>query len=447
MSQPVPYDPASRESILAYAEKLVGHSLREILDELPPEIDFTGNKGGYGAALERHYFCYEPNNRPEPDFAEAGVELKATPLKRSGKKKLVAKERLVLGMIDYMAVVSEEWEKSSFLSKNSHLLLVFYLHEADKDPRDFCIKIVRLWDFPEEDLEIISQDWGKIVGKVKAGRAHELSEGDTLYLAACTKAATSAARRKQPFSGVSAKPRALSLKASYMNSVIEDSLKLQSAVRPEEYRSGKTFEQIVHDRFRPYIGMTADEIAARLNVGIKRGAKNFYAVLTQRIFGIDPSHSAEFIKADVIVRTVRLRPSGALKEAVSFSAFDYEDLVQQDWEGSDLRNDLTRRFFFVVYEMDKQEIPTLAHTQFWTMPTSDVDLHGRECFERTVELIMEGKADYLPKSSDNKVCHVRPHGRNSADTLPTPTGGRAVRKSFWLNQKYLAKQLTDGADS
>lgn len=448
MSQVLPYDPADRESILAYAERLVGHSLREILDELPPKIDFGGHKGGFGTALERHYFCYEPNSRPEPDFAQVGIELKATPLKRVGKNKLVAKERLVLGMIDYMTVVSEEWEKSSLLSKNSHLLLVFYLHEVGKDPRDFSIEIVRLWDLPEEDLQIIRQDWETIVGKVKAGLAHEISEGDTLYLAACTKGARGSDTRRQPCSSLPAKPRAFSLKASYMNSVIEDSMKYRPAVRAEEYRNGRTFEQIVHDRFRPYIGMTADEIAGCLNVEIKRGAKNFYAVLTKRILGVDQSQKiAEFEKADVIVRTVRLQPSGSLKEAVSFKAFDYGDLVRQDWEDSELRNDLTRRFFFVVYQLDREGVPTLIRTQFWTMPISDVDAYGRECFDRTVELIMEGKADYLPKSTDNVACHVRPHGRNKQDTLPTPTGGRAVRKSFWLNPRYLAEQLADRADS
>jgi DNA mismatch repair endonuclease MutH len=447
MSQ-LPYDPANRESILEYAEKLIGHSLREALDELPGKIDFSGHKGGYGEALERHYFKYEPNSRSEPDFADAGVELKATPLKRSGKKKLVAKERLVLGMIDYMAVVSEEWENSSFLRKNSHLLLIFYLHEPGVDPRDFHVKIVRLWDFPEEDLEIIRQDWETIVAKVRAGRAHELSEGDTLYLAACTKASKATDRRRQPRADVLAKPRAYSLKASYMNSIISDSLKRQPVVRLTEYRSGRTFEQIVHARFEQYVGMTADDIAGALGVTIKRGAKNFYAVLTKRVLGVDPSRRiAEFEKADVIVRTIRLKPSGIPKEAVSFKAFDYRDLVHQKWDESDLRDDLTHRFFFVVYQLDRQGRPILARTQFWTMPISDVDTYVRTCFERTVDLIMEGKADYLPGASENPVCHVRPHGRDSSDTVPTPTGGQAVRKSFWLNQKYLGGQLAGETDS
>ncbi|MBN1192815.1 MAG: DNA mismatch repair protein [Coriobacteriia bacterium] len=441
------YDPADRASIVAYAERLVGHSLREVLDTLPEVIDFYSHKGGFGTALERHYFGYEPNNRPEPDFATAGVELKATPLRRSGKR-LVAKERLVLGMIDYMTIVAEEWESSSFLRKNAHLLLVFYLHEEGSDPRDFIVKIVRLWEFPEADLEVIRDDWQRIVDKVRQGRAHEISEGDTLYLAACTKGATGADRREQPFSAEPAKPRALSLKASYMNSVIADSLDRQAAVSASELRSGETFEDIVHSRFRLYIGLTADEIASRLDVRIKRGAKNFYAVLTKRILGIAADKKvAEFEKAGLVVRTVRLKPNGNPKEAVSFPAFDYCNLVEQQWEDSDLRGQLTRRFFFVVYQLDEKGVPTLIRTQFWTPPTYDVEYHARECFERTVVLIREDKVEYLPGTSDNEVCHVRPHGRNSHDLVPTPSGGLAVRKSFWLNQSYIARQLADAQDS
>lgn len=447
MNESLPYDRADRDSILEYAERLVGHSLREVLDELPPAIDFSSHKGGYGTALERHYFRYEPNSRAEPDFVEAGVELKATPVKRSGKR-IVAKERLVLGMIDYMTVISEEWETSSFLSKNAHLLLIFYLHEEGKDPRDFVVRLVRLWDFPEADLEIIRDDWQTIVDKVRAGRAHEISEGDTLYLAACTKGAKGTDRRKQPRSGEPAKPRALSLKASYMNSIISDSLRRQPVASVQELKSGRSLEQVVHDRFRPYIGLTADEIAKRLGVRIKRGAKNFYAVLTKRILGVDADKSiTEFEKAGLVVRTVRLKPNGVPKEAVSFPAFDYLDLVSQSWETSDFRNDLTRRFFFVVYQLDEGGTPTLARTQFWTMPYSDLESHARRCFEDTVQLIREDKAEYLPSSKQNLACHVRPHGRDKTDTLPTPSGRRVVRKSFWINQAYLAQQLADGADT
>ncbi len=449
MEERISYDPTDPHSIETYARRLVGHSLREMLAEDARTVYQTG-KGRLGDVVERSYFGINPGNVSGPDFEQAGVELKTTPLKRVGKK-LKAKERLSLQMIDYMSIHREEWETSSFLRKNALILLLFYLFEPDKEILDYVFKIARLWEIPEADLEIIRDDWETIVGKIRAGKAHEISEGDTMYLAACTKGAKGTDRREQPFSDEPAKPRAFSLKASYMNSVIAASLRQQQAVSADELRTGRTFEQVVHERFRPYIGMTADEIAQMLGVEQKPGTKKskaFYANLTKRILGVaEANRIAEFEKADITVRTIRLRPSGMPKEAVSFPAFKYLDLVEQDWDDSDLREALSRRFFFVIYQLDASGRARLARTQFWTMPVEDIEQHARECFEKTVELIMEDRADYLPQSTDNPVCHVRPHGRNKADTLPTPSGRMVVRKSFWLNQKYLADQLRASEDS
>jgi len=438
--QPLPYDPASRASILAYAERLIGRSLQEAVDELPPEIRLPGDKGSLGTDLERHYFGYEPNSRPEPDFAQAGIELKATPLK-TVRGKLVAKERLVLGMIDYMTVVSEQWDTSTFLKKNSHLLLVFYLHEAGKNPRDFVFKIVRMWDFPAEDLEIIRQDWQTITDKVRAGVAHELSEGDTLYLGACTKSSDSSVRRSQPNSSEPAKPRAFSLKASYMNTIIDDSLVLRP-VAATELAQGVRFEDAIAARFTPYVGVSADDIADRLGLRTSPRPKSFYALLTKRILGLaEDDRIAEFEKADIQVKTMRLLPSGRPKEDISFPAFKYLDLVEQDWESSDLRSTLSKRFFFVIYQLDRDDVPRLVGTRFWTMPISDVEQYARRCFDETVSRINEDRAEYLPRKSENPAVHVRPHGRDSHDVLPTPSGRLVCKKSFWLNGTYIKDQL------
>jgi len=436
-----PYDDSDPKSIEAYACRLIGKTLRDAINDLPESL-VVGGKGKFGNILERYYFGYMPNSRPEPDFPKAGVELKSTPLKRQGKR-LVAKERLVLGNIDFMTLDTETWEKSSLLKKSRLLLLVFYLHEDDKGPLDREIKIVRLWEFPEEDLAIIKSDWERIAAKVREGRANELSEGDTLYLGACTKAADSSVLKKQKNSSILAKPRAFSLKQSYMNAVINESLKLQSvAGAVEATKQGVHFEQLVHARFRPYVGKTADEIADELGVKIQRGAKNFYAVLTKRILGVDPERRiAEFEKANVHVSTVRLKPNGVPKEDLPFRAFDYCDLVQQHWESSDLRNELQRRFFFVIYQLDREEVPTLTETRFWSMPVSDIEGPARECFDETIHRIEEDRADYLPKKSENVVCHVRPHGRDSRDVVPTPSGKLSCRKSFWLNGSYIKRQL------
>lgn len=62
------------------------------------------------------------------------------------------------------------------------------------------------------------------MSKIKAGKAHELSEGDTIYLGACTKGANKLSIVDQPFSKEKAMKRAFSLKSKYINFIIEKSL-------------------------------------------------------------------------------------------------------------------------------------------------------------------------------------------------------------------------------
>ena len=58
---------------------------------------------------------------------------------------------------------------------------------------------------------------------IKDGRAHELSESQTMYLGACPKGATKATSMlEQPFSNEPAMRRAFSLKQSYMTQIIRD---------------------------------------------------------------------------------------------------------------------------------------------------------------------------------------------------------------------------------
>ena len=52
-----------------------------------------------------------------------------------------------------------------------------------------------------------------------------------------------------------------------------------------------------------------------------------------------------------------------------------------------------------------------------------------------------GIANNLPKQSESRVAHVRPHGRDSRDTLPLPDGRVMTKQCFWLNNTYIAQQI------
>jgi DNA mismatch repair protein MutH len=198
---------------------LKGETLRQICDPNILEHNYTG-KGNFGQILEKFYFGYDPNSKSEADFFEIGMELKTSPLKQLKNNEYRSKERLVLNIINYIEVVNQQFEESDFWKKNANILLIFYLHQAGYDILDYLIKLVDEWNFPNTDLEIIKKDWELIKQKIADGKAHELSEGDTFYLGACTKGTNANSTRKQPFSDIPAKQRAYSLKQGYVNHII-----------------------------------------------------------------------------------------------------------------------------------------------------------------------------------------------------------------------------------
>ena len=110
------------------------------------------------------------NNDSEADFKEAGLELKTTPLKRNKNGSLSAKERLVIGMIDYMKVVDETFETSHLMEKAEDILLISYLWVPDTDPLDYrveLVEIVSMPGLPEGDLAQIKADWETVVNKIR----------------------------------------------------------------------------------------------------------------------------------------------------------------------------------------------------------------------------------------------------------------------------------------
>ena len=171
------YDQTDPKDIERYARLLVGKCLRDVLPAYAM-MPGTSGQGKMGVVLENLYFGINPGNVPEPDFKDAGVELKSFPLKKLKNGWLVAKERVSLGMIDYHGIVLEIWSDSAFLRKNAHLLLMAYRYVPDSTVLDFLFRFATLWDFPSQDLKIIRDDWKRIAAKTRAGERTSFQEHD-----------------------------------------------------------------------------------------------------------------------------------------------------------------------------------------------------------------------------------------------------------------------------
>lgn len=136
------YDETDPISIETYAKKLIGKTFADVCreDDITKstvvreasnyEVKHANKKrkGGLGELIEERFFHYQTNNDARPDFDKAGVELKVTPYKQNTNGKFVAKERLILTMIDYFSVVNEKFEDSHMWQKSSLILLIYYLY-------------------------------------------------------------------------------------------------------------------------------------------------------------------------------------------------------------------------------------------------------------------------------------------------------------------------------
>lgn len=394
------------------------------------------------------------------------MELKSSPLKQLKNKDYRSKERLVLNIINYLNVVNQDFENSDFMKKNASILLIFYFHQTGYDVLDFIIKLVDEWNFPSTDLEIIKKDWETIKQKIADGKAHELSEGDTFYLGACTKGANASSVRKQPFSKIPAKQRAYSFKQGYVNHIIAsiagETQEVYGKLIPSVKEANKkTIEEIVIEKFKPYYGKTIEEILDKTGAELNTTAKSFYANLTKAILGIELNKEIEeFEKAEIQVKTVRLKENNLPKEDMSFPNFKYEEIVNETWEDSDFKNILEHKFLFVFFQFQGKEL-VLRKVKFWNMPYSDL-LEVEKVWTKTQQIIAKGeivkgfKTDKngkvsretnFPNKEFSKISHVRPHATNALDTYPLPIQDKLTKEDkytkhcFWLNASYVKVQI------
>ena len=449
------------QEIELISKSAIGKSINDILnEEFKTVVDKEANKGGLGQLIEKYLFGIDNNSDSEPDFMPAGIELKVTPYKKIKGGKLSAKERLVLNIIDYMTEYKNEFRSSHFWYKNNKIQLLWYLWEANKDKKDLEITHEELFELEKnEDLNQIEEDWNYIIKKIKDGKAHEISEADTMYLGACSKGANASSTREQPFNDVPAMQRAFCFKNSYMTQLVRKHIGDYSDVEKVLKNTSDNFNEFVNAVINKYKGKTQKELMIEFNIDSK--AKNINSMIINRMFNVKSklAKTEEFLKAKIIPKTIRIEENGRIKESVSFPYFKYTDIVNQDWETCDLREELetTKYMFFIFNKKDDEYV--FKGIKLWNMPEIEIETSVMEMWKSTYNIIKSGNIVKSIKNgkrktnfvgmSDNNVCHVRPHGDDSKDVCKLPvvdklTGATEYTKHcFWINNSYLKNMLKE----
>ena len=459
----------SVEDVVAHAKLLEGFEF----EHLHPEAKDLekSHKGGFGHLVEWVHFGVEPNSRSGPDLEDLGVEIKTTPMKKLKRGGIKSKERLVLGIIDYHALIEESFLTSSFFRKNELILLVFYLHESGKRKAQLKTLVTGLLNLNEWDLEVMERDWELIQNKVKQGEAHLLSEGDTMFLSACTKGANAKSLRTQPNSEEKAMQRAFALKSSYLN-VIYDSFKRSKRSTSRASIQAKGTETLHLDNHLAELNswhrnLTAAEIASDLGGDFSENSKSFlHSLCVRMLTGTKARSVEEFDKANIQLKTIRLKSDGTPKESMSFPAFKFMDLVNESWVDSDFFDLLdSKKFCFAVFQCENKDCSgdrLFKGFYLWNMPQSDI-AKAAKTWRLTKTLVRSGtivkelketkrgieRQTHFPGQKSTDVAHVRPHAQNAVDVYPLPTADQLTgateytKQSFWLNADYLKKVIAN----
>lgn len=453
-----------KQEILDIAKSSLNKSLKEFGFDTVAK-----GKGSVGSFIEEYIFGIPNNSDPNPDFINEHIELKTTGFKKLQNGNLVAKERLVLNMINYQDEANATFETSSFYRKNRDILLMVYLYTKELNPSDFQILNYIMLEF-EHSLyfKIIKRDWETIHNKILRGEAHLISESDTEILAACTKGANSKKLTFQPFSEIMAKPRAYSFKPKFLTNLYYETLHeispYVSFISDDEWMNNP-LEEMYKDKLSKYKGLLVKNLAFMFKVNLK--TKQYLFNIAQGMLGLKGKESStrEMEIENIKLKVVRLRKNGTPYESMSFKAFDFTELVNTKWEESTIREDFVDwKLMFFVFKDDDKGNCYFDEVLFFNVPNSLIDSSFKEMYENAAELIKNGEAFYYDENGDlkdkffkerrnsNGVCHIRPHGKNKDDQFKLPVQDKITgitsytKQCFWFNKKYikeLIKQLEE----
>lgn len=449
----------TEEELILYAKQLEGKRLRDIgnREEINKWLSKGKNKGAIGNAIQVCYFGIPANSIKEADFSYHNIELKVTPIKENKNKTLSSKERLVLSIINYQTDYVYTFEESPLMKKSQHMLLIFYLHEDTIPTEEYKILKAEKFTIPSEDLPTIREDYNMIIEKIKAGKAHLISESDTTYLAACTKGAGKGKdERTQPFSKLTAKQRAFSFKQKYM------SVYFNSIFNKEHYERLEMPEQLslssyIEKKLSPFVGLSTLEIEKVLHYKPLKDIshdKGYLPRLVSNIFGLEGTkleNLEQFQKGNIKFKTIRLRQEQNKNQDMSWPNIDFHEIFNTEFEESTWYEWFAEtKYLFVIFE-DTDAGTLLRRHVLWNAPQGMLEaletLYNHikwQLLNKDIKIDIKTNkkgqeiwTNNLPGKGFVHYFQIRPKGNKGSEFTTLPDGRKFKKQCLFLNKEYL----------
>ena len=438
----------TEEELLNYTSKIKGKTFKEIDSEgLLETNSLNRRKGILGQIVETGFYKYPLNNDSKADFEELGIELKVSGYIRNKNGSLRAKERLILSKINFNEIINETFESSHVLGKCEKMLIIWYEYDKQKEAKDFIITDYQLYNM-NHDKKIFENDFEIIKGKVLDGKAHELSEGDTSYLGACTKARTSADRTTQPFSNVLPKPRAFSLKNAYMTAILRLNIETQ---RTLTFSNFTTVEGYIIDKLKPYFGKTQKQILKEITgkETIEPIPKDINKKISNILIGKDqelPQKDELFTKTSFVIKNIPIQENGKPRERMSFRTLKLSEF-EEEWENSFWKNYFEEITIITItyQEVDKSKNGNRILKGVKKISFDETDLDAFEKTYNQIKLTIEKQdINLLPTSTNgfkDLTLQIAPKGSKGDDAYNNFLKKDSTKVCFMLNKKLIYEKL------
>ena len=426
------YNPDDVGSLLRYAKTMEHHTIGELcVEEDIATCDIDKDKGRLGQVIEYGFFFIERNSSPEPDLGH-GIELKTTPVRVKKDDSRYPKERLSLALINYNDIYDGMNFDETLHHKLNRLLIAFYIYDKDKkDLRDQYIDSVAFWTIPEEDLQIIKQDWSIIRNLIVSGRADELSCRLTTYLEPAPKGKNK--NDKVSYGeGFEAMKRAFALKPCYINRIYHS--KNHADHIPADFSKG--FDYAILSRFKRFEGLLTTDIESQLGVDIGTSKQRFFILANYMVCGRNAKKIDELEKAGIMMKTVCLQ-DGRPTQPMTFPAFDYFELSEEDWEDSEFRMMLDRKILLIIFDILEDGAVMFRKAALWLVPESDL-VSIAETWEDTKSHILDQSYSFITHQKYADIAFVKPHSKTSKPVL-CPDGNYRKVMGFAFKQDYVSE--------
>ena len=347
-----------------------------------------------------------------------------------------------------MNIINEEYEFSKLLFKNKKVLIIWYRYEDNTNYADMEIMDYQLYDL-SQDEEIIKNDFYIIKDMVVKGEAHNLSEGQTSYLGACTKGADSSKTRPQPNNKKEAKPRAFCLKNSYMTGIFR-SLLFENKINTE-IATFKTIEEYVFNILKHYMGKTQLEMYNMITGDdyTNKTPKNISKMISDRLIGKDEELEDKnelFKKTTYVIKNLPVYPNDEPVERMSFRNLRLSEF-EKNWEESDWKQYFEEVTLLVIcFEVENNKVKNGYRKlkEIKTISFTDEDLESiKKAYEMVQEAINNENINLLPypNSYEKQIIEIAPKGIKGDDAYHNFFKNDTTKTTFMLSKNFIAKKL------